>query len=261
MRIFILIFSALFFFNLSASKFRVISTLPSYTEAMYFLEAQDLLVGVSDYCNYPAEAKKLPRFGSSFEINLEKVVKEKVDTVLLAEVQGSRIKGNLQKIGVRTIIAPYKKIEDAPAMLRLFNKAFKLNKDTTINQLEKQIHELLRPITKNKKVLMLIGDKFKNGHLHEVRAIGNDNYFHEILTKLGATNVISQKGYPLIELEGLLKLKYDLIIRISDRNIPSSNDWRKSPFKDKIYLYEKDYAVVLGPRTLKLIKDFRKILK
>lgn len=261
MRIFILIFSALFFFNISASKFRVISTLPSYTEAMYYLEAQELLVGVSDFCNYPLEAKKLPRYGSSFELNLEKLVKEEVDTVLLAEVQGSRLKQNLEKLGINAVVIPYKKLADAPAMLKTLNSIFKLKKDLKIKSYEEQLNALLRPVSKKKRVLMVIDEKFKNSQLHEIRAIGSDNYFDEILKKLGAVNVISSTGYPLVDLEGLLKLEFDIILRVSDRKIENAKNWNASIFKDKVYLYEKDYAVVLGPRTLELVKDFREILK
>ncbi len=261
MRIFILIFSALFFFNIFAQKFRVISTLPSYTEAMYFLDAQDLLVGVSDYCNYPSDAKKLPRFGTSFEISLEKLIKENVNTVLLAEVQGSRIKENLEKVGIKTIVIPYKKLADATAMFETINKSFNLDKDKQIKLFQSKMNSLLSPLKKKKKVLMVIDEKFKNSKLHELRAIGTGNYFNEIITRLGATNVISSNGYPLLDLENLLKLKFDILIRVSDRKIENAKNWRSSIFKDKIYLYEKDYAVVLGPRTLNLIEDFREILK
>ncbi|MFG1493827.1 helical backbone metal receptor [Halobacteriovorax sp. ZH4_bin.1] len=261
MRIFILIFSAILFLNSHAKNYRILSTLPSFTESMFYLDAGDLLVGVSNYCNYPEGAKKLPRYGSSFEINLEKVVSDKVTSVLLAEVQGGRVKKNLEKLGVEVIITPYKKLGDAVEMLKIFNKKFKLNKDQKILNFANKLDALLRPISKGKRVLMVIDEKFKDGKLHEVRAIGVDNYYHEILTKLGAKNIVTESGYPLRSLESLLTSKFDLILRISDRKVKSEEDWKNSLFKDKIYLYEKDYAVVLGPRTLSLVKDFREILK
>ncbi|WP_412471679.1 ABC transporter substrate-binding protein [Halobacteriovorax sp. RT-1-4] len=261
MRIFILVFSAILFFNSYAQNFRVLSTLPSFTESMFYLDAGKLLVGVSDYCNFPEEAKRLPRYGSSFEINLEKVVEDKITSVLLAEVQGGRVKNNLEKLGVDVIITPYKKLDDAVGMLKVFNEKFKLNKDKKIEAFSNELKSLLKPISKGKRVLMIIDEKFKDGKLHEVRAIGIDNYYHEILTKLGAKNIVAESGYPLRSLESLLTSNFDLILRISDRKIKSEQDWKNSYFKDKIYLYEKDYAVVLGPRTLSLVKDLREILK
>lgn len=40
---------------------RIISFLPSATEIIYLLGSQDLLFGVTDQCNYPAEAKNKPQ--------------------------------------------------------------------------------------------------------------------------------------------------------------------------------------------------------
>jgi iron complex transport system substrate-binding protein len=40
---------------------RIISFLPSATEIMYLLGSQDLLFGVTNQCNYPAEAKSKPQ--------------------------------------------------------------------------------------------------------------------------------------------------------------------------------------------------------
>lgn len=40
---------------------RIISFLPSATEIIYLLGCQDLLFGVTDQCNYPAEAKNKPQ--------------------------------------------------------------------------------------------------------------------------------------------------------------------------------------------------------
>lgn len=39
---------------------RIVSFLPSATEIIYLLESQDLLLGVTSQCNYPAEAKNKP---------------------------------------------------------------------------------------------------------------------------------------------------------------------------------------------------------
>lgn len=40
---------------------RIISFLPSATEIIYMLGSQDLLFGVTDQCNYPAEANNKPQ--------------------------------------------------------------------------------------------------------------------------------------------------------------------------------------------------------
>ncbi len=48
-------------FEASPSPYRVVSFLPSATEIMYFLGAFDNLVGLTTECDWPPEAKKLPK--------------------------------------------------------------------------------------------------------------------------------------------------------------------------------------------------------
>ena len=47
-----------------AAPVSVASLSPALTEIIFDLGAQDILVGVSDYCDYPAEAEALPKLGS-----------------------------------------------------------------------------------------------------------------------------------------------------------------------------------------------------
>ena len=137
MRVVLALFSAIILSYSFASSKRVLSTLPSFTESMYYLGAEDLLVGVSDYCNYPSEVRKLPRYGTAFEINLEKLIKDKIDTVLLADIKGSRVRDNLNKLGIKTIVAPYKDLDDAVKMLQVLNSELKLEQTKKIKKLLK----------------------------------------------------------------------------------------------------------------------------
>lgn len=261
MRIVYLLFCVLLILNTHAASKRVLSTLPSFTESMFFLGAGNLLVGVSKYCNYPPEAKKLPRYGTSFDISLERLIRDEIDTVLLAQVQGTKLETDLKKIGVRPIFVPYKKLADAEKMLSLFNEKFNLNQDKKITAFKKELNRALKPIVQKKRVLILIDEKFKAEKLVEVRAAGTQNYFNEIIDSLGAINIVRDTGYPVLSLEFLLKSKVDVIIRISEKRPSSYENWQLSAYKDKIRFISQDYAVVLGPRVIKLIGDIRDALK
>ena len=59
---------------LSAGSERIVSLAPSVTEILFALGAGSEVVGVSQYCDYPPEATKLPRVGSFLTPNLEAIV-------------------------------------------------------------------------------------------------------------------------------------------------------------------------------------------
>lgn len=68
---------------------RVVSLAPSLTEIAFALGAGDRLVGVTDYCDYPPEARAKPRIGGTYNPSLEAIVALRPDLVL-ATTEGNR---------------------------------------------------------------------------------------------------------------------------------------------------------------------------
>ncbi len=61
---------------------RIVSHVPSITETLFALGLGDRIVGVSDYCDYPEEAKAKPKVGGYFTPNIEVIVSMNPDLVL-----------------------------------------------------------------------------------------------------------------------------------------------------------------------------------
>ncbi len=80
---------------------RVVSLAPNLTEIVYALGAENRLVGVTDYCDFPEAARSKPRVGSVLSPSVEQIVALKPDLVL-ATVAGNRAETvtALEKLGV-----------------------------------------------------------------------------------------------------------------------------------------------------------------
>ena len=74
---------------LPALPARIISLVPSVTEILFSIGAQDRLVGVTDFCDYPAEARRKQRVGGMLAPSLEGMVSLKPDLVV-ATTAGNR---------------------------------------------------------------------------------------------------------------------------------------------------------------------------
>jgi iron complex transport system substrate-binding protein len=61
---------------------RIVSHVPSITEMLFALDLGDSVVGVSDYCNYPEEAKEKPSVGGYYTPSIEKITSLDPDLVL-----------------------------------------------------------------------------------------------------------------------------------------------------------------------------------
>ena len=87
--------------NIPEHPQRLVSLAPSITETLYALGLGDLLVGDTDYCDYPPEAKRKPRVGNLLNPSLERIVSLKPDLVLGSPTANRReVIGQLEKLRI-----------------------------------------------------------------------------------------------------------------------------------------------------------------
>jgi len=85
------------------STMRIVSLSPTLTETVYDLGAGHLLVGVTSYCNYPAEARRVERIGDFINPNTERIVALNPTLVLAERWTSSRIVPKLRGMDLRVV--------------------------------------------------------------------------------------------------------------------------------------------------------------
>ena len=78
---------------------RIISLAPSLTQSLYYLEAQDKLVGRTSYC-VAAENDNVPVVASAVTLNMEKAIAMKPDLVLVLGLTDQKDIETLRKFGI-----------------------------------------------------------------------------------------------------------------------------------------------------------------
>jgi iron complex transport system substrate-binding protein len=80
---------------------RIVSLVPSVTELVFALGAEDRLVGVTDYCDFPPAARRKPRVGGMLAPSLETIVALRPDVVVATD-SGNRqeISDQLRRLGI-----------------------------------------------------------------------------------------------------------------------------------------------------------------
>ncbi len=68
--------------SLPAPPERIVSLVPSVTEILFAIGARDVLVGVTDFCDYPPEARRKAHVGDMLNPNLEALITLKPDLVV-----------------------------------------------------------------------------------------------------------------------------------------------------------------------------------
>lgn len=99
--------------TLPAPPRRIVSLVPSVTEVLFAIGAQDLLVGVTDFCDYPPEAKRKPHVGDMLSPNLETLVTLKPDLVV-ATRSGNREEtfDQLKRLGIPIYLVDPSTVDD-----------------------------------------------------------------------------------------------------------------------------------------------------
>jgi iron complex transport system substrate-binding protein len=257
--------------HLSAN--RIVSTSPSITEILFELGLNNRVIAVTDFCNHPQEACKLPSIGGMTNPNMEKMVSLKPDLIIY-QSGSQRIASNTKNLGIETLELDLKNIEG------IFKSIRKLG--TTLNCEEPAGLLLLR--LKNgiayyqkrqfpkKEVLLILGES--NGSFRDLYAVGPETFLSELLSLSGGNNIIriSQAQYPKISKEYIIEQSPEIIIEASPNpNLPQKEidlkikEWNRFPtikaVKNKqVYFIGADYLLIPGPRFLEIVELFSKVI-
>jgi len=92
---------------------RIVSLAPSVTETLFALGFGDRLAGVTTYCDYPAEARKLPKIGDFMNPSLEAVVAKRPDLVIgVAGVTDPVKAREMERLGLKVVLVSVSNLSD-----------------------------------------------------------------------------------------------------------------------------------------------------
>jgi iron complex transport system substrate-binding protein len=200
---------------------RIVSLAPNITEILYAVGADSLIVGVTDYCDYPSQAKQKPHIGGMINPSIEAIVGTQPDLVLISVEGNSRLDfERLKKLSIpvfatnpRTIEGVLKSVLDIGKLTGVPQNAERLiselrSRHDSITHLYRQQH--------HPRVLVIFS-------LTPLMVAGNGSFVDELITDAGGINLGSSgKGpYPLFSREEILRLQPDKIVLTSDIAVSS----------------------------------------
>lgn len=252
-----------------SGKQRLVSLSPAITETLFAIGAGADLVGVSDYCNFPEQAKKLPRTGTALTPGYEAIVRLK-PSLILTEGANSAPRRELSALGV-TKFLPWLSLEDIVASTRLLG-ALTSHADAASELARKLWDGLAVAESPNgPRVLLVLGET--SGKLSEVYFIKRNSIHGAVLRAAGARNAVASDvaGVPRLSFEELLRLDPDAIIVLVAPGPSAPSD--EQALRDlqaleplsarkngRISVLRSDTAFSNGPRILDLAEALQREL-
>ena len=97
---------------------RIVSLSPSVTEMLFVLDVGESIVGVTDYCNYPPEAKRIECVGGFGRPNVEKLLALAPDLVVASGFERTDIARELRKSGIQVVDVTIRNVDEMFQELR-----------------------------------------------------------------------------------------------------------------------------------------------
>ena len=236
---------------------RIVAMLPSLTEMVCELGACERLVGVDDYSNWPARVRRLPRLGGLEDTNIERVIALKPDLVLLAS--SSRAVGRLEGLGIKVATLEPKTLADLRRVWAQLAQVLEITDGVARWQrLEAGVDAAARRLP-----AALRGTTVYFEVNSAPYAASEDSFIGELLTRIGAVNVVPGKLGPFPKLNPEFVVRADpQVIMISDhdaRALKTRPGWdRIRAVRDgRVCFFDAEQGDVLvraGPRMAQAVQ-------
>ncbi len=246
---------------------RIVSLAPNLTEILFAIGAQNKIVGVSNYSNYPEEAKKFPKVGGFFNPSIEKIFALSPQVVLIARGTPLSVINKLRSLGIHVFTSDPKTINDIYKLIITIGKITGNVKQsiTLVNKMkskEKAILEKTKNIPDSKRLKVYV-EIWNNPKM----SAGKGTFIDSLIKEAGGINIAENaKGsWPVMSDEYIIKSNPDVIILLykgSAKQIESRPGWNtiNAVKNHRIYIENPDIFERPGPRIIQALAKLYSIL-
>jgi iron complex transport system substrate-binding protein len=249
---------------------RIISLAPGNTEILFALGLADKVVGRTDYCDYPAEAKTKPSIGSFSKPSIEKIVALYADLILAANIHKDQVVPVLERLGFTVVTLSPDNIDEVLDSITLVGKA--TGKQAEATELTNSLSNRVKAVTDKTRGLA----ETKRPRVFYVlwydplMTSGNGTFQADLIQRAGGTNIAQNlEGWKTISLEAVITANPEVIIAgdMSDGGLNyqfatsearlQNTDARKNR---RVYWVNSDVASRPGPRIVDALELFARYI-
>jgi cobalamin transport system substrate-binding protein len=251
----------------ASSPRRIVSLAPSITETVFALGFGNRLVGVTNHCDFPAEAKRLPKIGDFMSPSLEVIAAKEPDLVIgvVGATDPSKAR-EIERLGMKIALVSVSSVSE---ILSSFKQIAALLGDPDagarlVEKIDVQFDKVKRRVAPapRRSTLLAVG-------LRPLVAVGGKNFLDELITVAGGENIAGNASQPWLNLpdEYVVAKAPQVIIQAgmgSDTGRPMSqwSDLKSIPAvkERRIYSYNSDKILRPGPRIGEGLEEIARLI-
>ena len=246
---------------------RVVSLAPSVTETLFALGFGDRVVGVTTYCDYPPEARRLPKIGGFTNPSVEAIVATRPDLVIGVNDSSHPVKTKeLEHLGIKIALISVTSLNE---ILNSFKSVARMlghpeAGDKLAQKITRQFEEVKKRVAPapRRSTLLAVG-------LRPLVAVGGKNFIDELITLAGGDNIAGHAAQPWLNLpdEYVIAKAPQVIIQAgmgSERGTSAKywSDLKSIPAvkEGRVYSYPSDKILRPGPRVGEGLEEIARLV-
>jgi iron complex transport system substrate-binding protein len=259
-----------------AAPQRILSLAPSATEILFDLGLGEKVIGVTEYCTWPPEAKSKPNLGDMMHVNLEALVAMNPDIVIISSMNGY-LRGQIEALGYPVTVVYQDSFDE------ICNSMLEVGEACGIPDAAKKRADQLRSVVdglsmkagggKKQRVLIVVGRDADDASFKKIYVAGRRSFYDDLLKRSAAANAYPDDlPYASISMEGLIRIDPDLIIElVGDHGMTNVDtesifaQWEKlknvrAAQSGNVAVIRGDFTFRAGPRYPLILESFKKAI-
>ncbi len=250
---------------------RLISHVPGITEILFALGLGEKVVGVSDYCDYPEEAKLKEKVGGFWNPSVEKIVELRPDLVL-TNGSDEQLVIQLDSLGIECMVLDPKDIDGIFSNIELLGRVAGVEgrARTLITDMKEDISRVVNQAkgAPGARVIYVIDAT----DLNNPWTAGPGSFVDSFITMAGGENIAAKALAPWVQfsIEEVVSSDPEIIILPSKHGttFTSSEELKRHPAwrettavkQDRIYIIDGDLVDRPGPRFVQGLEEIARFI-
>lgn len=237
---------------------KIVSLSPAMTEILFAIGAKDNIVGVTTFCDYPEEAKKLYKVGDFSHPSVERIIGLKPDLVIVNLPEQMRVKQALEKLEIKVFLSSPQSLSDIYREIAAIGVLIKRKNvsDSLISYMKAHIKQS-NSKTK-KRIYVELAPR-------PIVTIGSTSFLNELIELAGAKNIFSdlERDYPVVSQETIIKRDPEIILVLHPEDIRARIGWREITAIKNGKIIEnlnQDHLLRPGPRLVDGFNELKRVI-
>ena len=252
--------------NIKEIPQRIISLVPSNTEILFALGLGDKVVGVTEFCNYPAEVLDKEKVGGFSTPDIEKIIALQPDLILAGSIHAKEVIPALEERGLAVFALVSQSLDGILEDIRMVGKI--TGEEDEASKLVAQMETRIKAITDKTQNLEGRARVFYITWHEPLWSLGSGVTTQELIEKAGGVNIFQDIiGHKMVNLEEVIARNPEVIIACTGHGEAKGKpfEWAKEEPRlgvtearknNRVYQIDADLISRDGPRIVDALDWF-----